>query len=172
MRELGGVTNRAEAAHRRYYGQVYRYVRRRTRSREDAEDVTQTVFTEAISGLELSTPGSPPALAWLYTVAQRRLIDQQRRQHSPGARVISLDEARLEHRSPEDYGVDVARTLAEGIAALPREQQDVVVLKLVEGRRFAEIATQLGISEEACRARLSRALRTLRAHLEKEGMKP
>jgi RNA polymerase sigma factor (sigma-70 family) len=86
--------------------------------------------------------------------------------------VISLDEARLEHRSPDDYGVDVARTLAEGIAALPRVQQDVVVLKLVEGRRFREIATQLGISEEACRARLSRALRTLRAHLEKEGMKP
>lgn len=166
------MANQAEAAHRRYYEHVYRYVRRRTRSREDAEDIAQTVFAEAVSGLELSTPGSPPALAWLYTVARRRLIDQQRRQGSPGARVISLDEARLEHRSPDDYGVGVARTLAEGIAALPREQQDVVVLKLVEGRRFAEIATHLGISEEACRARLSRALRTLRAHLEKEGMKP
>jgi RNA polymerase sigma factor (sigma-70 family) len=166
------VTNRAEAAHRRYYGQIYRYVRRRTRSREDAEDITQTVFTEAISGLELAAPNSPPVLAWLYTVAQRRLIDQQRRQNPSVARVISLDEARLEHRSPDDYGVDVARTLAAGIAALPREQQDVVVLKIVEGRRFAEIAAHLGVSEEACRARLSRALRTLRAHLEKEGIKP
>src|ERR1700675_2747425 len=101
MRELEGVTNQPEAAHRRYYGQVYRYVRRRTRSREDAEDVTQTVFTEAISGLELTAPGSPPALAWLYTVARRRLIDHHRRHNSPGARVISLDEARLEHRLPD-----------------------------------------------------------------------
>jgi RNA polymerase sigma factor (sigma-70 family) len=86
--------------------------------------------------------------------------------------VISLDEARLEHRPFDDYGVDLARTLAEGITELPREQRDVVVLKLVEGRRFAEIAPRLGISEEACRARLSRALRTLRVHLEKEGVKP
>ena len=171
MRDLKGVADRAEAAHRRYYGQVYRYVRRRTHSREDAEDVTQTVFTEAVSGLEQSTADSPPVLAWLYTVARRRLIDQQRRQSTP-AQVISLEEARLEHRSPDDYGVDVARTLARGIAALPREQQDVVVLKVVEGRRFAEIAAQLGVSEEACRARLSRALRTLRAHLEKEGITP
>ena len=172
MHDLKGVADRAEAAHRRYYGQVYRYVRRRTRNREDAEDVTQTVFTEAVAGLEQSTADSPPALAWLYTVARRRLIDQQRRQSTPSAQVISLEEARLEHRSPTDYGVDVARTLARGIAALPREQQDVVVLKVVEGRRFAEIAAQLGVSEEACRARLSRALRTLRAHLEKEGITP
>jgi RNA polymerase sigma-70 factor (ECF subfamily) len=166
------VADRAEPAHRRYYGEVYRYVRRRTRSREDAEDVTQTVFTEAVSGLEQSTADSPPALAWLYTVARRRLIDEQRRQNTPSAHVVSLDEARLEHPSPTDYGVDIARTLARGIAALPREQQDVVVLKVVEGRRFAEIAAQLGVSEEACRARLSRALRTLRAHLEKEGITP
>ena len=55
---------------------------------------------------------------------------------------------------------------------MPREQRDVVVLKVVEGRRFAEIAAHLGISEEAGRARLSRALRTLRAHLEKEGIRP
>lgn len=166
------MSDRAEADHRRYYGRVYRYVRGRTRSREDAEDITQSVFTEAVSGLEQTAADSPPALAWLYTVARRRLIDQQRRNNSPPARVISLDEARLEQRTPDNYGIDIARALAEGIAGLPHEQQQVVVLKLVEGRRFAEIATQLGISDEACRARLSRALRTLRAHLEKEGIRP
>ena len=135
MHDLKRVTDRAEAAHRCYYREVYRYVRRRTRSREDAEDVTQTVFTEAVAGLEQVTANSPPALAWLYTVARRRLIDEQRRQSTPSAQMISLDEARLEHRLPTDYGVDLARTLAQGIAALPREQQDVVVLKVVEGRR-------------------------------------
>jgi RNA polymerase sigma-70 factor (ECF subfamily) len=111
-------------------------------------------------------------LGWLYTVARRRLIDQQRRNGAHEAQVLSLDEARLARRPPDEYGIDVARTLAEGIAALPREQQDVVVLKVIEGRRFAEIATQLGVAEEACRARLSRALRTLRVHLEKEGIRP
>ncbi|MGH9140588.1 MAG: RNA polymerase sigma factor [Vicinamibacterales bacterium] len=172
MYDLEGVTDRAAAAHRRYYASVYRYVRRRTRNREDAEDLTQTVFTEAVTGLEQAAAESGSVVAWLYTVAKRRLIDEQRRRQRTPAHVISLDAARLVQQSQSDYGVDVARTLARAIAALPAEQRLVVVLKLVEGRRFAEIAAELGITEQACRARLSRALRTLRTHLEKEGMAP
>ena len=162
----------AEAAHRRYYASVYRYVLRRTRNREDAEDLTQTVFAEAVSGLEQAEGESCSTLAWLYTVAKRRLIDEHRRQQAAPAQVISLDAARLEQRSQSDYGVEVAQALAQAIAGLPIEQQRVVVLKLVEGRRFAEIAAQLGASEEACRMKLSRALRTLRAQLEEEGITP
>jgi RNA polymerase sigma-70 factor, ECF subfamily len=166
------MADRAEAAHRRYYASVYRYVRRRTRNREDAEDLTQTVFAEAVSGLEQAAGASHSTLAWLYTVAKRRLIDEHRRQQVAPAQVISLDVARIEQRSQSDYGVEVGRVLARVIAALPIEQQRVVVLKLVEGRRFDEIAAQLGVSEEACRVRLSRALRTLRAQLEEEGITP
>ena len=169
---MEGMADRAEAAHRRYYGSVYRYVRRRTRSREDAEDVTQTVFAEAVSGLDQAAGEASSTLAWLYTVAKRRLIDEHRRQQAGPAHVISLDAARLEQRSQSDYGVEVAGALARAIAALPVDQRRVVVLKLVEGRRFAEIAAHLGVSEEACRVRLSRALRTLRAQLEEEGITP
>jgi RNA polymerase sigma-70 factor, ECF subfamily len=170
--DMEGMADRAEAAHRRYYGSIYRYVRRRTLNHEDAEDFTQTVFTEAVSGLEEAAGESTSTLAWLYTVAKRRLIDEHRRRQVGPGRVISLDAARLEQRSEGDYGAEVARALARAIARLPAEQQQVVVLKLVEGRRFAEIAPFLGVSEEACRARLSRALRTLRAQLEEEGITP
>ncbi len=171
MHEIEGVTE-DEATPSRHYPEVYRYVRRRSRSREDAEDLTQTVFAQATSMLERSTAGSPPVLAWLYTVARRRLIDEHRRRNAIEARIIPLDEARLEHRQPEGYGIDVARTLADGIASLPAEQQEVVVLKVIEGRRFAEIAARLGVSEDACRTRLSRALRSLRIRLEEEGITP
>jgi RNA polymerase sigma-70 factor (ECF subfamily) len=171
MREIEGVTEE-EAAPSHHYSQVFRYVRRRSQNREDAEDVTQTVFAQATAKLESSSAGSPPVLAWLYTVARRRLIDEHRRRNATEARVIPLDEARLEHRGPEDYGIDVARALVDGIACLPVEQREVVVLKVIEGRRFAEIAVSLGVSEEACRTRLNRALRTLRARLEKEGITP
>jgi len=169
---MKGVSNRGEAAHQRYYESVYRYVRRRTLSREDAEDLTQTVFAEAVSGLDAATDDSRPPLAWLYTVAKRRLIDEHRRRESGPAQVISLDAARLEQQSHRDYGFDLARVLAKGVADLPVEQQRVVVLKLIEGWRFAEIAAHLGVSEEACRTRLSRALRSLRAWLEREGITP
>ena len=155
------------SAARSHYGDVYRYVRRRTRSREDAEDITQTVFADAIAGLERSSADAPPVLAWLYTVARRRLIDEQRRRRPT---LVPLEDAH--DPSAERYGVDVAGALARAIAGLPAEQRRVVVLKLVEGRAFAEIASALQVGEDACRARFSRALRTLRAHLEQEGLTP
>jgi RNA polymerase sigma-70 factor, ECF subfamily len=170
--EMESVSDRGEAAHERHYESVYRYVRRRMRSREDAEDLTQTVFAEAVSGLEGAAGESRPPLAWLYTVAKRRLIDEHRRRLSGPAQVISLDDARVVQQSHSDYGLDVARALARGIAELPIDQQRVVVLKLIEGRRFVEIANCLGVSEEVCRTRLSRALRSLRARLEDEGITP
>lgn len=170
--DLQSVSERAATAHRRYYANLYRYVRNRTRNREDAEDLTQSVFTEAVCGLERAAAESDSTLAWLYTVAKRRLIDEQRRRDRAPAELISLDAARLTQHPASNYGLDLANTLARAIAALPTDQQRVVVLKLVEGRRFAEVARELGVSEQACRARLSRALRALRRHLEEEGITP
>src|SRR5918999_3465027 len=64
---------------RRQYGMVYRFVRRHSVSREQAEDLTQDVFEAAIAALgeaRLEANGAP--LAWLYTVARHRLIDRVR----------------------------------------------------------------------------------------------
>lgn len=46
------------------------------------------------------------------------------------------------------------------------------MLKLLRGASFAEIASTLGTTEEAARMRFSRALRSVRADLEKEGVEP
>jgi DNA-directed RNA polymerase specialized sigma24 family protein len=74
-----GVTDVVERAFRRHYGTVYRYVRRRSRSHEQAEDLTQEVFAAAAAALPSENVGDPPVLAWLYTVAQRRFADEMRR---------------------------------------------------------------------------------------------
>lgn len=50
-------------AWRRQYGTVYRFVRRRTSSREEAEDLTQEVFEAAVSALSqarLDAEAAPP----------------------------------------------------------------------------------------------------------------
>jgi len=73
------VTDVVERAFRRHYGTVYRYVRRRSRSHEQAEDLTQEVFAAAAAALPSEDVGDPPVLACLYTVAQRRFADEVRR---------------------------------------------------------------------------------------------
>ena len=156
---------------RRQYRQIYRYVRRRSRSDAEAEDVTQDVFVDAARALDRHVPGSPPTLAWLYTTAQRRLVDTARRSVR---RREAGDETVLELiPAPASlYGHEVADAVARGLRALPPLQRDVVVMKLLEGRSFAEIAAATGAGEGACRMRFLRGLEQLRDTLEREGIGP
>jgi RNA polymerase sigma-70 factor, ECF subfamily len=164
VREKRGVNDVADRAFRRHYGQVYRYVRRRTRDHHRAEELTQQVFADAAAALEDDHPA--PALAWLYTVARRRFADEVRR--ATQARLVPLDEV----ADAREYGPAVASELSAAMASLPPGQRDVVVLKLLRGLRFAEIAETLGLTEDAAKMRFVRALQALRAELELRGVTP
>lgn len=156
---------------RRHYREIYRYVRRRSRSDPDAEDVTQDVFADAARALATFQPGEGPPIAWLYAVARRRLIDQARR-HARRHEVSGEPALELVADPPAEYGPDVAEALRSGIERLPRLQQEVVLMKLVQGRSFAEIASALDAGEGACRMRFLRGLEQLRAFLEEEEVTP
>jgi RNA polymerase sigma-70 factor (ECF subfamily) len=159
------------AALRRHYREIYRYVRRRSRSASDAEDVTQDVFADAARTLASFEPGDGPPIAWLYAVAQRRLIDKARRQ-ARGHEAPTDMALELVAEPAADYGAEVSDALRSGIERLPRLQQEVVLMKLVQGRSFAEIATALDAGEGACRMRFMRGLEQLRAFLEEQEVTP
>jgi RNA polymerase sigma-70 factor (ECF subfamily) len=160
----------AEATLDERYGELFRFVRRRTASDGEAEEITQSVFAQAAARLDAVKQGSPPPLAWLYTVAQRRLIDEARRRATRETAlplVVRTSEAR-----EASFGPEVAAALKVALAALPRPQRDVVVQRLVEGRPFAEIAERIGSTEGACKMRFRRGLACVRATFEKEGIGP
>ena len=73
------MTDVLDRAFRAHYGQVYRYLRGRTGDPDRAEDLAQQVFADAAEALPDFGPGAPSPLAWLYTVAQRRFVDEARR---------------------------------------------------------------------------------------------
>lgn len=161
-----------EQAFRRHYDRVYRYLRRRTRSADEAEELAQMVFVEAAARLEHFKPGTTPVLAWLYTVAQRRLVDRARAAARRHETIAGLDAARLVPVEELSYGHGVARALRGALERLPEKQRQVAVMKLLEGRSFAEIASRVGATEAACKMRFARALEALRDDLEREGVTP
>lgn len=162
------VTDERDLA--RHYRTIYRFVRRRSSSREDAEDVTQTVFVEAVANLTRVYADGRSPLAWLYTVASRRLIDQARRR-GRAPELLPLD-AVAAMPGEGRYGEVVGRTLREAIELLPENQRRVVARRLIEGASFAEIAEGEGATEPACKMRYMRALETIRTRLEHEGLDP
>jgi RNA polymerase sigma-70 factor (ECF subfamily) len=154
---------------RRQYREILGFVRRRVDSDEEAEEVVQEVFATAAESLAHSADGSPPTLAWLYTVARRRVVGETRRRRR--ADLVSL-ELVGEAGAEEGYGEAVRRALDESLAAMSEGQRQVVVLRLIEGRSFKEIADRVGVTEEACRMRFMRGLEQLRNDFEKEGLGP
>jgi RNA polymerase sigma-70 factor (ECF subfamily) len=169
--EIGAVGTRSEEAFRRHYAQVFRYLRRRLPTDHEAEELAQLVFADAARGLEGFKPGAAPMLAWLYTVAQRRLVDRARtlaRRES----VAELDRGRLHEVTDSEYGSNVAGALRSALAQLPDAQREVVVLKLLHGLPFAEIAERVRSTEAACKMRFARGLESVRDQLETDGLAP
>lgn len=158
--------DRASTAFRQHRQSVYRYLLRRTSDPDEAEEITQRVFVDATVAFSRAEFRPDSILAWLYTVAERRLIDDLRRRSNTAEIVRQFSHRATSH--PPHYGFAVAETLRAAIAELPTEQRLVVVMKILEGRPFAEIASSLGSTEAACKMRFSRALRTLRARLDEE----
>ena len=156
------VTDVLERAFRAHYGQVYRYLRRRTGDADRAEDLAQQVFADAAAALPDFGPNAPSPLAWLYTVAHRRFVDEARRRAH----------VELEDTPAPDYGDELRGVIVTAFGRLPDEQRTVLAMKLLRGARFKEIAAMLGISEGATNMRFLRALAALREELRREGVSP
>ena len=159
----------AGGAFRRHYEQVYRFLRRRTGDHALAEELAQAVFVDAAAQLRSLSREGPPVLAWLYTVARRRLADHVRR--ASRAQVGRLEDV-AGVDTAATYGIDVALALSGALARLPDGQRRVVVMRLLEGWSFREIAARVGATEAACKMRFSRGLEALRAELERQGVGP
>ena len=154
-----------------YVGHVYRYTYYRTAKRADAEDLTEQVFLQAWAAIDRFRWQGKPFLAWLYAVAHNAVIDWRRR----AAPTESLDHAEL----PMDIASETAaqemtqwmdaELLARAIRCLTPEQQQVIILKFIDGFDTAEIGRLMEKREGTIRALQLRALQSLRRVLERQG---
>jgi RNA polymerase sigma-70 factor (ECF subfamily) len=156
---------------RRHYELVFRYVRRRTRSYGEAEDLTQEVFADAAAALaRRSALTDEQDLAWLYTVARRRIADEARR---ASRRIQPVDTPLELAPTPEsEYGHGVAQGIARALQELPEAQREVVLLKVFDGLTFAEIGRRIGVTEAAAKMRCVRGLEQVRMLLRQHGIEP
>jgi RNA polymerase sigma-70 factor (ECF subfamily) len=158
----------AAVAFERFSGRVYRFLLAKSRNHHDAEDLTQRVFLNATEALRRRRVEPNSMLAWLYTIASRRFVDEvRRRELAKGVGVLAPAP-----EADDGYGRQVASSLRQAIERLPRDQQVILVMKVIQGRPYAEIAVELDLTVEACRMRLSRAVAALRLELEREGYGP
>jgi RNA polymerase sigma-70 factor, ECF subfamily len=155
-----------------YLERVYRYVFFRVGRREEAEDVTETVFLRAWQAVPRYRQQGRPFIAWLVRLAHNACVDYHRARRpvdslTDDERPLDVEDGKAAAAFDQCIAAEV---LARSVTSLTPEQQQLSGLKFGDGRDNAEIATLLGKPEGAVRAQQMRALRSLRRVLEQQGM--
>jgi RNA polymerase sigma-70 factor (ECF subfamily) len=148
---------------------VYRHIYYRVGNEQDAEDLTQQVFLKAWQAIPRYKKGTSPFIAWLTTISHNLVVDSYR---------TRKDTAYLDAETLADCPASSPEQLAEAsleqqrlrraILKLGSDEQQVVILRFMEGFQFSEIASVLSKKEGNVRVILHRALVKLRSILEKD----
>jgi RNA polymerase sigma factor (sigma-70 family) len=155
------------------------FIRRRVPDPRDAEDILQDVFYKLVEANRLLMP-IDHVTGWLFRVARNRITDRfrQKRPESFSEKAVAGEEDEplgLEDLLPSpDAGP--AALYARGVLLdeleaaldeLPEEQREVFVAHEVEGRSFAEMAAESGVSINTLLSRKRYAVQHLRKRLQR-----
>lgn len=158
----------------RFASPLFAYLSRQVTNRQDAEDLLLEVFLRALR--ENLLEGWPEArqLAWLYRVARNQVIDYYRHQgHIIWLPLTQASELEDTYSTPEAYAEqqEAYRQLYRAMNYLSPAQQELLRLRYGQELHLTEIAEILDRSEGTVRKMLTRTLRQLRIHYEREGGK-
>jgi RNA polymerase sigma-70 factor (ECF subfamily) len=152
------------------FDQLYNFARWLTRNTEEAEDLVQETYVKALKGFSSFQLGTN-FRAWMYRILRNTFLTSR-----TGLRVtmtVPLDpeqdvlELGVENETPETILMDRSNSqlVLSAIDDLPVQYRETLLLCEVEEMSYQEIAETLSIPVGTVMSRLSRARRTLRAHL-------
>jgi RNA polymerase sigma-70 factor (ECF subfamily) len=134
---------------------------------EDPDGAANEVFLRAFRGVSGFTGDEDRFRSWIFTIAHHLLVDERRRAARRGA-TVPLEHVR-EPAAPDDpaatLGDERVRRL---LAALPPDQRDVVLLRIVADLSIEDTAAALGKRANAVKQLQHRAMRSLRARIDEE----
>jgi RNA polymerase sigma-70 factor (ECF subfamily) len=142
------------------------FARQFTRSHADAEDIVQEAFVRFWkSGRHAKDP-----LAYIYACVRNYALDQRRGQTRRSRRE---QDAAANESCPPLFLEDCERkelsvAVQEALAGLPREQAEVLVMKIWGQLTFAQIAETLAIPPNTAASRYRYAAESLRQALAQE----
>jgi RNA polymerase sigma-70 factor, ECF subfamily len=142
----------------RHAAGLYAYARAILGDPGRAEDAVQEAFARL---LEQGVDRISSVAAFLYAVVRNGAIDEKRR---ASTRARSLPYFAV--ATPDPAERELRERASAGLAALPEEQREVLVLKLYSGKTFAEIADLTGTSLDTAHSRYRYGLEKLGRLLE------
>jgi len=173
---LSGAQAGAEWALTILYRDLHPRVVRYLSAREptEAEDLASEVWLDVAAGIGRFRGDEDGFRAWIFTIAQRRLLDHRRRasvrRHKPIPQELlggDRPTGDVEGEAMASLQADAAVAL---IASLPSDQCDVVLLRVIGDLSVSDVAKILDKRPGAVRALQHRALKHLAQIVSREGV--
>ncbi|MBX3080160.1 MAG: sigma-70 family RNA polymerase sigma factor [Anaerolineae bacterium] len=144
---------------------IYRYIFNRVNNAELARDLTSDVFFRMVKDLATFEYRDVPLIAWLYRIANFCVIDHFR-QSERDVSDANLEEIDIvdDIQPPLDQNLiaeDQAKYLRDAMTKLTSEQQQVVILRFVEGHDLKKTAELLGKTVNSVKVLQHRAVHAL-----------
>ena len=157
-----------ETLFRQFQGEVYGWIVQIVRDPGVAEDLTIETFWRIYKARGRFNSEASFG-AWARRIAVNLAIDHIRRRRTE--QELSGETMAIELADPA-VRREIREKVASAFRRLSPKLQAVAILALVEERSYEEIASVVGKPAGVIRTRLFRAIRQLRSHLERMGVKP
>ena len=138
-----------------------RYARALTRDADIADDLVQDTLVRALRSEKLFHGGD--LRSWLYTI-QTNLNRNRRRSLARQPTLMELHDTAADASGTEAEGRDISRALA----TLAEDQRAVLLLVMLEGLSYREVADIQGVPIGTVMSRLARARAHVKSALEGE----
>jgi RNA polymerase sigma factor (sigma-70 family) len=153
---------------RRYVDLVYATCFRDLRDYHLAEDATQAVFL--VLSRKAGTLRREVVLAgWLFRAARLVVRNLKKQEARRKARERLAAEMLQQTSSTALAWGNLSPLLSDGLEKLGSKDRDAVLLHYFQHKTLAEVGNATGVSEDAARMRISRAVQKLRAFFSRKG---
>lgn len=153
-----------QVLYERYIDDVYKNVSYRV-PEYVVEDLTQEVFVSVARGIP-GFKGQSTFKTWVYTITRRRIADYYKARRDAAEDIE--DHAHYLSTGSQIAEVDDVLLLKEALQQLPKDYQELISLRYVNGLAWKEIAEIREETVDAVKAKHSRGMKALRAEMENE----
>ena len=141
-----------------YNRKIYNFIYYRTHHKQTAEDLTADVFFKALDKIKQFDPRKGVFSTWLYQIARNSIVDYYRGHKETADIEDAWDIADTVDIARDVDAVAKLARVQDFLKTLPRQQRDIIIMRVWEGLSHKEIAEILGISEANSKINFSRAL--------------
>lgn len=155
--------------YRENYDTVFRYCVHRLFHRETAEDITSTVFFQALRNFRSFRGNEQGFRYWLYRIATNA-VNSHLRSHARREKLkdrlapLAVRSKVETHDATEERAAKLA-LLRTAMLLLKPDEQTVIALRFFENMKASEMGAVLGRSSATVRSQISRALVKLRKRM-------